>query len=225
MPRLSSASRWRELIAEFTRSGETIAAFCRRRDLKAPTFYMWRRRISTECASPRAPAPFLPIEVRPSAPAGSGVEVLLRNGRRLRLERGFDPRARMDRRGLPGAGRRADDPCPLRSDLHHEGPRGARDALPAGPAVDPSVDRAASRHLLPLAHWREASQQRRAARREAALEVVGGGLLSPRSPAHVRGDARGAKRPGHAHPRLPRALVDLDDGDVLRRPLAGGACQ
>ncbi len=91
MPRPSTAPRWRELITEFTRSGETIAAFCRRRDLKAPTFYQWRRRLSTQGALPRAPAPFLPIEVRPPVPAGSGVEVLLRNGRRLRLERGFDP--------------------------------------------------------------------------------------------------------------------------------------
>ena len=92
MPRPSAAPRWRVLIAEHTRSGESIAAFCRHRGLKPPTFYMWRRRLSADGATARAPAPFLPIQIAPArAPAASGVEVVLASGRRLRLERGFDP--------------------------------------------------------------------------------------------------------------------------------------
>lgn len=92
MPRPSAAPRWRALIAEYTRGGETIAAFCRLRGLRPPTFYMWRRRLSIDGATARAPAPFLPIQIAPAwAPGLSGVEVVLASGRRLRLERGFDP--------------------------------------------------------------------------------------------------------------------------------------
>jgi len=97
MPRPTSAPRWRALIAEFTRSDETVAGFCRLRGLKAPTFYMWRRRLSADGAPPRPSAPFLPVHIGPKptsarspAPDSSGVELVLAGGRRLRLERGFD---------------------------------------------------------------------------------------------------------------------------------------
>jgi transposase-like protein len=93
MPRPVDVPRWRALVAEFTRGKETVAAFCRRRGLKTPTFYEWRRRLSALDAADRAPA-FLPVQVTPppaTAPLASGVELVLASGRRLRVERGFDP--------------------------------------------------------------------------------------------------------------------------------------
>jgi hypothetical protein len=98
MPNTVALARWRALIHEFTSSNETVAAFCERRGLARPTFYQWRRRLDATArppapvaSAPRA-APFLPVRVAsvPAAPPG-GVEVVLRGGRRLRLERGFDP--------------------------------------------------------------------------------------------------------------------------------------
>lgn len=90
MPKTNAGARWRALIEEFTGSGESVATFCTRRGLAIPTFYQWRRRL----ASSEGPAPFLPVRVvgsrPPSAPVSSGVEVVLRGGRRLRLERDFD---------------------------------------------------------------------------------------------------------------------------------------
>ena len=94
MPKRDAAARWRAVIHEFTSGGETVAAFCARHGLATPTFYQWRRRLG---ASKPTPALFLPVRVAstvapPSAvTAEGGVEVVLRGGRRLRLERGFDP--------------------------------------------------------------------------------------------------------------------------------------
>jgi len=89
-------ARWRALVGEHARSGESVAEFCERRSLKTPTFYQWRRRLAG-VATP-VPAGFLPIEIaarrsrRSSvSSASAGVEVVLEGGRRLRLERGFDP--------------------------------------------------------------------------------------------------------------------------------------
>lgn len=89
MPKKDVAARWRGLIHEFRSSGESVAAFCAGRGLAKPTFYEWRRRL----AARDAPAAFLPVQVAPAPGAASsgGVEVVLRGGRRLRLERGFDP--------------------------------------------------------------------------------------------------------------------------------------
>ncbi len=90
MRRSGSGARWGALIEEHEGSGETVAEFCVRRGLARPTFYEWRRRLK---ARP-APAAFVPVHVALGArvPRGpSGVEVVLGGGRRLRLERGFDP--------------------------------------------------------------------------------------------------------------------------------------
>ncbi len=78
----SASERWRAHIAAQRRSGLSVRAYCAGRDLKPPTFYEWRRRLAGRPA-------FLPVHV--AAPsAGSGVEILLARGHRLRLARGFD---------------------------------------------------------------------------------------------------------------------------------------
>ena len=96
-------SFWRDELAAFAASGQSVQSFCQARGLKPPTFYSWRLRlakhdrqvetgISPTPARPQAtqrrstgPA-FLPVVVEPRA---AGVEeplqVELRGGRVLRL--------------------------------------------------------------------------------------------------------------------------------------------
>ena len=49
---------WRGLIDEQSSSGESIAAFCRRRDLSQASFYSWRKRLR-ESEGPQ----FVPVSV------------------------------------------------------------------------------------------------------------------------------------------------------------------
>ncbi len=51
-------AKWRKLVAEQKRSGESVAAFCRGRGLCAPHFFAWKKRLS------QAPAqPFVAVQV------------------------------------------------------------------------------------------------------------------------------------------------------------------
>jgi transposase-like protein len=99
----SKESFWRDTLAAFSASGQSVQSFCQARGLKPPTFYSWRLKlaehdrqaetgVSPKPARSRAtqrqstgPA-FLPVVVEPRA---AGVEetlqVELRGGRVLRL--------------------------------------------------------------------------------------------------------------------------------------------
>lgn len=82
---------WRIIIGRWRRSGLTVRAFCHREGIKEPKFYWWRRKVD-QAAQPK-PA-FLPVHVvadEARAPATCGVEVVLANGRCLRVQPGFDP--------------------------------------------------------------------------------------------------------------------------------------
>lgn len=89
--------RWRSVVAEQEKSGESVTGYCARRGLSRWTLYEWRRRLRAERSRT-----FVPVTVvarasasatAPGAGEGAGVEVVLAGGRRLRLERGFDPAA------------------------------------------------------------------------------------------------------------------------------------
>jgi len=104
--------KWRKLVSEQGRSGQSVAAFCGERGLCAPYFYTWRKRLREADAGQgvlRAPlAKFVEVKLVPAGPglAGAGrdagaasvsraagdvrVEILLKNGRSLRVGRGFD---------------------------------------------------------------------------------------------------------------------------------------
>ncbi len=82
--------KWQKLISEQGRSGQTVAAFCRVRKLCVPHFFWWKKRLRVP-----APAEFLEVKLAAAAPAACAVgdarvEVVLRNGRRLRVGPGFD---------------------------------------------------------------------------------------------------------------------------------------
>ena len=83
----SRAAHWRGVLETWRRSGLTVAAFCRRRRIAAPTFYVWKRRLGV----PPDPLPaFLPVRVVPPS-SRSVVELDLRGGRRLRLHTEITP--------------------------------------------------------------------------------------------------------------------------------------
>jgi hypothetical protein len=100
--------KWQKLISEQARSGQSVAAFCRERELGRSHFWWWKKRLRTplrkfvEVKLTRAvperagmgAASRAEVLARPAVdppPAGEGrVEVVLRNGRSLWVGRGFD---------------------------------------------------------------------------------------------------------------------------------------
>lgn len=85
--------KWRSLVAERQASGESVAAFCRTRELSTSQFYYWEKRLRGE-GKPQ----FVELEIakpflRPKpgwAGSGSSIEVRLRNGRSLMVPADFD---------------------------------------------------------------------------------------------------------------------------------------
>jgi len=115
--------KWRKLVREQGRSGQTVAVFCRERRLCAPYFYAWKKRLREADAGQgvlRAPlTKFVEVQLAPAGWGGAGtgqaeaarnagaagvvhgasvsrsagdarVEVVLKNGRSLRVGPGFD---------------------------------------------------------------------------------------------------------------------------------------
>ena len=81
--------QWRHWIAEWRGSGLSVRAFCDRRGLATPSFYHWRRVLQRRPAEKVA---FVPVQVVAEVvPApGSGLEVVLADGRMVRVGPGFD---------------------------------------------------------------------------------------------------------------------------------------
>ena len=81
---------WRQVLARWKRSGLSVRAFCGAEGLNPMTFYWWRR----ELARRDQPQPsFLPVHVlaETTEPSPVGIEVVLANGRSVRVGAGFDP--------------------------------------------------------------------------------------------------------------------------------------
>ena len=96
VPRSGSAtdSFWRDTLAAFAASGQSVASFCQERGLKQATFYSRRLRlakIDQQRTSPTAPRPrstppaFVPVMVEPRTIVEESFQVDLRGGRVLRL--------------------------------------------------------------------------------------------------------------------------------------------
>ena len=81
-------TKWRELISEQARSGQTVTAFCRERGLCRPYFFVWKKRLGEDTTTK-----FLEVQLRDAASSplrDTRVEIRLRNGRSLVVGRGFD---------------------------------------------------------------------------------------------------------------------------------------
>jgi hypothetical protein len=94
--RSSSKERfWRRVMRQWRNSGVTVRDFCAERDLAEPSFYTWRRTLSERDA---VAVQFVPVQVvaderataATRADSGSGLELVLRAGRVLRVGPGFD---------------------------------------------------------------------------------------------------------------------------------------
>lgn len=105
---------WRRTLRLWQRSGLTIRDFCRQQGLAEPNFYAWRRTLAqreqatgshrppdrrakqattlgrpSPATSPSRPAAFVPVAVVADRP--TTVEVVLGQGRVVRVAAGFDP--------------------------------------------------------------------------------------------------------------------------------------
>jgi transposase len=81
---------WRRVLARWKQSGLSVRAFCRAEGVSEPMFYWWRRELPRR---DQAKPAFLPVHVLAQAepPRACGIEVVLANGRCLRVAAGFDP--------------------------------------------------------------------------------------------------------------------------------------
>jgi len=73
--------QWRQRIAEQETSGQSIRAFCREQELKAPAFYGWRRRLQKQ----NIPVRFALVETKPGEEVAPPIELMLAGGDRLRI--------------------------------------------------------------------------------------------------------------------------------------------
>lgn len=94
---VEKARFWRKAIREAARSGVSIREFCRQRRLTVSQFYWWQRRLRPfqepavrgKRNEPGSAASFALV-----SPDGggteAGVELVLQDGRRLRIHKGVD---------------------------------------------------------------------------------------------------------------------------------------
>jgi transposase len=88
---LGREAHWHRVLGRWRRSGLSVRAFCQAEGVSEPSFYWWRRKFDR--ADHKTPA-FLPVHVvteEVKEPATGGIEIVLANGRCLRVGPGFDP--------------------------------------------------------------------------------------------------------------------------------------
>lgn len=117
MAQPARALYWSAIVADFRRSGLTHLEFCTRRRISIHSFRKWLYRLrptpvaatATDQSnrdrepSPSSPPDFVPVHIRPDLSSGPGdarglaaatpLELLLGDGRCIRVAAGFDPDA------------------------------------------------------------------------------------------------------------------------------------
>lgn len=83
---------WRDVVAGWRRSGQTVRAYCAELDVSEPSFYAWRRTLGQRDrqrpAPPSGPT-LVPVRVVPDAV----LEVVLPTGLLIRVPAGADVQA------------------------------------------------------------------------------------------------------------------------------------
>src|SRR5437764_7700888 len=89
-------SKWRKLIVQQSRNGQSVAAFCRECGLCAALFFAWRKRLAQAAAARKKLEKFVEVKVGariaaavPSVVVDPAIEIL-REDRHLRVREGFD---------------------------------------------------------------------------------------------------------------------------------------
>jgi hypothetical protein len=80
---------WRELLGRWRASGLSQAAFCQRHGIAVWKLAWWRKRLAS--GGGVASAAFVPVKIVPAPLSLGRLEVVLRNGRRLRFAAELDP--------------------------------------------------------------------------------------------------------------------------------------
>jgi len=85
-------AKWRGLVAEQRRSGQSVAAFCRERGICAPQLFAWKKRLNQAGTEQFVAVQVVEAGELPQPPAvhGPAIEVRLGCGRSVILEPGFD---------------------------------------------------------------------------------------------------------------------------------------
>jgi len=94
---------WRRVIGEAARSGVSIRRFCQQRKLKESQFYWWQRELKkrqdaralgsgmrSNAGSVAGQATFALVSEDGGEVGSAGIELVLRDGRRLRISKGVD---------------------------------------------------------------------------------------------------------------------------------------
>ena len=89
------ARRWVRLFREKQASGESVAAFCRKRQIPVHQYYWWQRQlrhsdVQNADEQPLSPAPFVPVRVALGSPM---IEVVHPGGCIVRVVAGTDVQA------------------------------------------------------------------------------------------------------------------------------------
>jgi hypothetical protein len=88
---------WQKVIREATRSKLSIREFCRQNQLRESQYYWWQNKLNGSRRSKRLqkptrkenPATFALVS-NDSGAADAGIELILQDGRRLRISKGVD---------------------------------------------------------------------------------------------------------------------------------------
>lgn len=91
----AKSRRWVRLFREKQASGESVAVFCRKRQLPVHQYYWWQRQlrpgdVQDAAAERLSPAPFVPVRVSLVSPA---IEVVHPSGCIVRVVAGVDVQA------------------------------------------------------------------------------------------------------------------------------------
>jgi hypothetical protein len=76
---------WRERLARWRQGDATVADFCDGEGVSVASFYAWRRRLHAATT----PTTFVPVRVV-TPPPPAALEVVLADGRAIRVPAGFD---------------------------------------------------------------------------------------------------------------------------------------
>jgi hypothetical protein len=94
---------WRRVIGEAARSGVSIRRFCQQRQIRKSQFYWWQRELKKRqeeralgsgnrrnCPKAAGQATFALVSEDGGEVGSAGIELVLRDGRRLRIGKGVD---------------------------------------------------------------------------------------------------------------------------------------